>query len=81
MHHTLKIEEHFYEAKVLGLKPFEIRYNGDRGFQKGDTVNYTSTNGLINYEGMYEITYVTAYQQKENFVVFGDRKIDEGSQC
>lgn len=77
MHHTLKIEECFYDAKVVGNKPFEIRYNGDRGFQKGDTVTYTSTNGLIKHDGLWEITYVSSFQQKENFVVFGDKKIEE----
>lgn len=75
--HTLKIEDCFYDAKMAGDKPFEIRYNGDRGFQKGDGVRYTSTNGLVKREGLFLITYVTSYQQKEGFVVFGEKLIRE----
>jgi len=77
MHHTLKIEECYYEAKVLGDKLFEIRFNGDRGFQKGDTVSYTSVNGLINHSRVWEITYVTAFGQTNNFVVFGEKPVKE----
>lgn len=76
-HHTLKIEEQFMEAKTLGDKPFEIRYN-DRGFQKGDTITYkTARVPTMEYEGLYEITYVTAFAQKDNWVVFGDREIKQ----
>lgn len=73
--HTLKIEECFHDAKVAGDKLFEIRYNLDRGFQKGDLVKYTSTNGLVNYDTYYVITYVSSYNQKEGFVVFGEREV------
>lgn len=74
-HHELKIEDCFWDAKVEGLKPFEIRFNGDRGFQKGDTVQYMTANGIAPRQGLHEITYVTAFQQKEGFVVFGDKPI------
>ena len=72
--HTLKIEECFYDAKIAGDKLFEIRYNGDRGFQKGDGVRYTSTNGLVPFEGLFIITYVSSFEQKDGFVVFGEKR-------
>jgi len=37
--HELKIEKQWADAKLAGEKPFEIRLN-DRGFQKGDRVQY-----------------------------------------
>lgn len=74
MHHVLKIEDSYYDAKVEGLKLFEIRYN-DRGFQKGDTVSYTKPIGSLQRSGVWEIIYVTGYQQRENFVVFGEKRI------
>ena len=39
MTHELKIHKQWADAKLAGLKPFEIRRN-DRGFQKGDTIRY-----------------------------------------
>lgn len=39
MTHELKIQKQWADAKLAGEKPFEIRRN-DRGFQKGDVVNY-----------------------------------------
>tara|TARA_R110001599_G_scaffold339851_1_gene559757 strand:+ start:39464 stop:39748 length:285 start_codon:yes stop_codon:yes gene_type:complete len=76
-HHKLKIENEFMKAKTFGDKPFEVRYN-DRGFQKGDTITYTETHPAgLDYEGLYEITYVTGFAQKENWVVFGDKRIDK----
>ena len=63
------------QAKTEGIKPFEIREN-DRGFQKGDTITYTSDRApTLEYEGVFEITYVTGYKQQNNYVVFGDIKI------
>jgi hypothetical protein len=78
MHHTLKIEDSYYDAKVAGDKPFEIRYN-DRGFQKGDTVSFTGTSSYkTQRKGTWEITYVTAFSQKDGWVVFGDRWLGYG---
>lgn len=76
MHHILKIEDAYYDAKRIGIKPFEIRRD-DRGFQKGDTVSYTTVDGLHARKGLWEITYVTAFMQREGFVVFGDALIPE----
>ena len=76
MHHILKIKEAYYDAKLEGSKMFEIRHN-DRGFQKGDTVSYKvewSPGQWTDPQGLYEITYVTAFQQRENFVVFGEKE-------
>lgn len=72
MIHELKIESAHFEAVKERIKSFEIRYN-DRGYQKGDSVrlkeyvnsHYTGNNRLV------KILYVTAFQQKENWVVFG----------
>ena len=74
MHHRLKIEDGYYEAIRSGDKTFEIRYN-DRGYQKGDCITFTSVDGLFQHEGLYLITYVTGYNQKDNVVVFGIKEI------
>ena len=76
MHHQLKIAECYFNPGVQGEKPFEIRRNNDRGFQKGDTVLFREVNqvGLnTGREFRAEITYVTGYAQKEDYVVFGYR--------
>ncbi len=80
MTHELKILEVYADAKVRGDKLFEIRDNTDRGFQKGDRVKYKVSD---NY-GMphkidkktYEITYVTNYNQRDGYVVFGEREVN-----
>ncbi|QHJ82173.1 MAG: hypothetical protein [Bacteriophage sp.] len=46
MHHELKIAECYYVPGLSGEKPFEIRRNDDRGFQKGDTVLFREVNKL-----------------------------------
>lgn len=84
MTHGLKILKSFADAKLAGDKMFEIRYNGDRGFQKGDKVKYTvmTDNGryTVDSHGLnkktYEITYVLNYEKLETgYVVFGEREI------
>lgn len=82
MAHTLKIMKCYADAKVNGDKPFEIRYNEDRGFQKGDIVYYQALNpdGSVDYghtinNKMYKITYVSAYKQREGYVVFADKEV------
>lgn len=75
MIHFLKIKAEYMEQKLLGNKKFEIRYN-DRNFEVGDLVNYTVIDNdemneqVKNY--IYKITYVTDYEQKDGYVVFGD---------
>lgn len=82
MKHELKIFKCYADAKDSGDKLFEIRDNKDRGFQKGDIVKYIPVNKygvplkhhpILNKE--YEITYVTNYEQKDGWVVFGEKEI------
>jgi len=79
-HHQLKTLPAYYEAALDGIKPFEIRDNRDRGFQKGDTVELMEWEpGVVtgSYTGRIlkvTITYVTNFEQKEGWVVFGHKK-------
>ena len=76
MHHNLKIEPAYYEAVESDDKTFEIRFN-DRGFQKGDTVTLTKYSPGHYFGGQLidvVITYVTTYQQRDGWVVFGIKK-------
>lgn len=81
MTHELKILQCYADAKVAGDKLFEIRNNADRGFQKGDLVKYKVVGSFgIEYDHeidnkTYEITYVTNYEQKDGWVVFGEREV------
>jgi hypothetical protein len=88
MHHYLKIYPVFFSAVSDGDKWFEIRKN-DRGYQKGDSVTLREYDpGLWNQDtqayGAYTgkaavavITYVTNYEQRPGFVVFGFRLTDK----
>ncbi len=76
MRHELKIMQCYFDPGINGEKPFEIRRNDDRGFQKGDTVEFrevTSTGLYTSRRFSATITYVTAFAQKEDYVVFGYR--------
>ena len=83
MIHELKILKNYATAKYNGDKLFEIRDNRDRGFQKGDKVKYTAVDKLecrVKHEiedKIYEITYVTNYAQKDGYVVFGEREVED----
>ena len=58
---------------VAGEKTFEIRKN-DRNFQAGDTVLLVPYHGKkkINEPWIgFTISYVTAFMQKDGWVVFG----------
>ncbi|PEC62928.1 DUF3850 domain-containing protein [Bacillus toyonensis] len=78
MLHNLKINKEFFSPVVEQIKTFEIRRN-DRGFQVGDKIvlnewddrNKQYTGKKVNGE----ITYITNYEQKENYVVFSFRLI------
>lgn len=79
MHHELKILPAYFEAGKCGDKNFEIRRNNDRGFQKGDTLEFREVNSDGNYTWLTfkaEITYVTNFNQKEDYVVFGYKLIE-----
>lgn len=83
MTRELKILDVYYEAKRRGDKPFEIRDNTDRGFQKGDEVIYTCVDEL----GIFDIcrpklkstiTFVIGgFGVKDGYVVFGEKDIRE----
>lgn len=70
--HKLKIAPEYYEAVYRGLKLFEIRKN-DRDFEVEDVIileefdnDYVSSPKIIG-----RIKYITAYAQRDGFVVFG----------
>lgn len=75
MRHDLKIGPCYLEAIKEGRKNFEIRYNGDRGFNAGDEVQFKTH--IINNEWethveIYEITYVYSGELcLKDHVVFG----------
>lgn len=81
--HELKIEKCFADAIDRGEKTFEVRYNADRGFQRGDLISFTVMDKeMICLDhpvarGYYEITYVlSGFGLKENHVAFGIRRCD-----
>jgi len=80
MIHELKIDVPYFEQVLSGDKTFEIRYN-DRGFQKGDQVilREIRTGCITTGRSLQKmITYVTSFQQKDHWVVFGITDISEG---
>lgn len=80
--HKLKILNCYYEAVVSGDKCFEIRYNGDRGFQKGDYIELVEISPAVNEDKetgrriLARITYVTNFNQRKDWVVFGFDEIE-----
>ena len=81
--HILKIKEEYAKEKDLGNKMFEIRKN-DKDFKVGDFVKYIVVNqdGIITENEneflenkLFEITYITDYEQKRGFVVFGEKEV------
>lgn len=76
--HNLKIKAEYASAKLRGDKPFEIRLN-DRDFKVGDIVNYTCIDSSIFNKKiskkLYYITYITNFEQKDGYVVFGEKAL------
>ena len=81
--HILKIKEEYAKEKDLGNKMFEIRKN-NKDFKVGDFVKYIVVNedGIISENEneflenkLFEITYITDYEQKRGFVVFGEKEV------
>jgi len=73
--HELKIAPKYYEAVKCGDKRFEIRLN-DRDFKKGDIVVLKRWESDIGFDPRFNpivryITYITDFEQKPGFVVFG----------
>ena len=83
MTHKIKLQKEFADAVLSGDKCFEIREN-DRGYQKGDKVQFKVMDGPFEAyshplnKAMYEITYVlSGWGLKNGFVVFGIREVEE----
>lgn len=77
--HEIKIEEQFFRDIKCGKKKFEIRYN-DRNYQVGDDVLLKEITNHSIYTGrelLVEIIYITSYQQKDGFVVWGFEEVEE----
>lgn len=78
--HYLKIKAEYANAKLKGDKLFEIRLN-DREFRVGDVIKYTCIDSQIVDEQiskkLYYITYITDFEQKDGYVVFGERQVEE----
>lgn len=75
MVHNLKTWPQYFRAVQNGSKPFEIRDNTDRNFQVGDFVILHEWDPVDErYVGpkiTQMITYVTDFEQKPGYVVFG----------
>lgn len=73
MEHKLKIKQEYFEPVIQGKKRFEIRKN-DRNFKVGDIVVLEEIDENNAYTGdsfKTRITFITDYQQKDGYVVFG----------
>ena len=84
MYHQLKLREAFAEPILRGEKNFEVRYNCDRGFQKGDHVKFFVVDNEMTQvkhpvaEKVYEITYVlSGVGLRPEYVVFGIREVPD----
>lgn len=77
MIHQLKILPEYYQAVVSGNKTFEIRKN-DRNFKVGDLLMLEEwNNGKYTGKTCYvKVSYICDYEQKENIVVLGIKKIN-----
>lgn len=84
--HDLKILKEYFDAKLAGIKPFEIRYN-DRDFQVGDylrlreIVPTPGTSPVIHeYTGRVLITEVVYILRgvglQDGYVALGERPED-----
>ena len=71
--HKLKTLPEYFEAVLSGKKTFEIRENTDRDFRCGDKIILQEHAGdsFIGREMAATITYITDFEQKEDFIVFG----------
>lgn len=77
MRHDIKILPEYFDKVIDGSKTFEIREN-DRDYQVGDILfihEYMMSHEHGNYETggwiLAEITYITNYNQKDNYIVMG----------
>lgn len=77
--HRIKLNYEFQDDILSGEKTFEVRLN-DRGYQKGDRVQF-HVNDRKNVEEpldnkTFEITYVlSGWGIEKDYVVFGIREV------
>lgn len=73
MIHKVKILPEYFNAVLYHKKRFEIRFN-DRNYKVGDTVLLREydpiTDCFTGRELSCEITYITNFMQKDNYIVF-----------
>ncbi|MCB8504861.1 DUF3850 domain-containing protein [Enterococcus durans] len=75
--HELKIDNIYFEDILNNSKKFEIR-NNDRNFSVGDIVILKEIDSKRNYTDRkisVKIIYITDYEQKEGYIVFGFERI------
>ena len=83
MTHNIKLNKCYADAVLSGEKNFEIRYN-DRGYQKGDKVQFIVMDGMIHEQHplndkTYVITYlVHGYGLDKDWCVFGIKPLEDG---
>ena len=81
MTHKLKLHREYADAVLGGEKSFEIRFN-DRGYQKGDFIEFNVINGIyeVNHplnDETFVITYVLqGWGLQENWCALAIKKTD-----
>lgn len=78
--HELKCDPEFFDKIKTGEKNFEIGLN-DRNFVAGDHAYIEEFLPGCRYSGhwiLVRITYVTDFEQKPGWVVFGFREMARG---
>jgi ParB family chromosome partitioning protein len=82
MTHKIKLSKYYADAVLSGQKNFEIRYN-DRGYQRGDKVQFTVMDGMFHEfhpleNETYLITYlVHGYGLEKDWCVFGIKPLKD----
>jgi len=72
--HNIKIEQKYAIAVENDRKTFEIRYN-DRDYKEGDLIGFICPDFPIIEGQIFKIIYITDYEQKEGWVVFGIKEL------
>lgn len=78
--HVLKIKALYFDAVVRGDKTFEIRKD-DRNYQVGEFVKMREislpSGAYTGREVIAKISYITDFMQKDDYVVFGLKGVQE----
>lgn len=82
MKYDLKIAPEFFNVQLLGLKNFEIRKDDhEKKFKVGDVIRlseYDAKNSRYTGRELIRIiTFITSYEQKPGYVVFGTRPAEQ----